>query len=50
VGECEGAEYSRSIMHSCKKNGKMRHVEIIPKMGGEKKEHDEGGEFNCDIL
>jgi hypothetical protein len=25
-------------------------VETIPKMGGEIKENDEGGEFNCDIL
>jgi hypothetical protein len=50
VRECEGAEYSRSIMHSCKKNGKTRHGETIPNMGGEKKENGGVGEFNCDIL
>jgi hypothetical protein len=32
-------------------NGKMRHVEIIPEMGGGMvKENDGGDEFNYDIL
>jgi hypothetical protein len=32
-------------------NGKMRHVETVPGMGGEGiKENGRGGEFNYDIL
>jgi hypothetical protein len=32
-------------------NGKIRHDETIPGIGGgEKKENDGGGEFNYDIL
>jgi hypothetical protein len=32
-------------------NGKMRHIETIPRMEREgTKENDGGGEFNCDKL
>jgi hypothetical protein len=31
-------------------NGKMRTVETITEMAGGRKENDEGGEFNYDIL